>query len=57
MQYEIFCSYFVCHKIYWCNLRYSLLVEACFVIMLILLAPIMSIITRLQCISKLIQRH
>ena len=33
-KYEIYCSFFVCHMIYRCNLRYSLLVEAYFVIML-----------------------
>jgi len=30
MQYEIYCSYFVRHTIYWCNLCYSLLVEGLF---------------------------
>ena len=55
MQYEIYCNYFVCYMIYRCNLCYSLLVEglfhysANFVIMLFCLAPIMSVITRLQC--------
>ena len=29
-KYEIYCSYFVCHMIYWCNLRYRLLVEGLF---------------------------
>ena len=58
-KYEIYCSYFVCHMIYRCNLRFSLLVEglfrynAHFTIMLFCLAP-MSVITRLQCSSNLI---
>jgi len=30
MQYEIYCSYFVCHMIYQCNSHYSLLEESLF---------------------------